>query len=646
MRVGQRFRVTGALGALGNDRDPDGDPITARLIGSFSQRDISFDSAGTITLDARRANPGTQRAFDYEAVDPDGEVCGSAHVTLRIVPNAPPVANLNFFEVYPGQRFSLPPRGVLGNDFDPDGSDLALTASLVTGVSRWAMTVASTGTVSANVPRTVRIGDVFSATYRVKDGLGATANGEIRFRIVRQGDHTVIPSPPIVRDDLHYRVHAGETLIVPGSAGALANDAPASGLFAEGTGEESNGARFQIQRDGGFTVKTQLTDAGTTFTQQYSAVHVGYTGVRSTRTAAVRIQVVAPRVRCTSSDGGLHLRADDDDGSPTELLTGTVDYTSCWDERTVTDSWVHADDDPFEFDTSTAMAVADTVFFGWKVEGENHIAHTSITPDGASHRLGITTRYGVCVDLFEYVTTALSGVRALSKLPVIGKAFRSLMDRIGAVRLVDDLPKLFAWIDDAIGKAGFLAGRIRDQLERLDFIGGLLKLRDMPVSLFATVLDPLRSTTIEVVYDGAVENVTVVEMLDRWASGVVDSLDEFVPVGDEPSSCTLLSSLWDGYDAAEGTIDLRLRPDGTEVVPDYGAGTFGFMEWFVNWVWLFDLDRNGDPISSWESVEAESPEVQYRTCNFTRVHPTDQPEPGETIDGRPLVPCDDPARRG
>lgn len=647
VRSGEQFRVTGALGALGNDSDADGDTISARLEGVFSKNDISFATDGTITLDARRASPGSFREFRYFAVDPSGEVCGRATVRLNIVANAPPIANLNFFEVYPGQRFSLPSRGVLGNDLDPDGSEFALKASLVTGISGWNVTIGFSGGTTATVPPRAALGTVVSATYQVMDALNAKSRGELRFRVVPKGQETFIPTPPVARDDLHYRVHAGETLVVTGADGALANDTPASDVFAEGTAEESAGARFTIRRDGGFTMSTTLADVGRSFSQTYYAVREGYSGVRSPAAATVRVEVVAPRVQCTTADAGLHLRADDGESSPTELLSGSVEATHCWDGQSVVDAWVQEDGgEPFDFDTSKATSAADFLFFGWKVAGENDLAHTAITTQGAARRLDVTTEYPVCLDWVEFATTAFSGLRALSETRFVGGAFRKLVQHLDARRLADDLPRLVRWIDDTVSKAGIFAGPIRGALEDLPLLGAVFRALNSGVEIhpFSVVANQLTTRTIRVMYEGEPEDLTIADMLDRWADGAADSLDDFVPIPEDPT-CEVLSNLWDGYLPAEGTTTLQLRADGSTFAPPYGDGPYGFMEWFVRWVWLFDVGRNGDPELSWEPVEANG-DVRYRTCDFTRVRPDDQPVPGESIDGRPPVPCDSTSRRG
>lgn len=649
VRAGERFEAAGALGVLGNDTDPDGDRLTAKLVGEFARKDISLGADGTVKLDARSASPGTFREFEYIAVDAKGNSCGTATVRLEVHAGVAPTANLDYFEVHAGQKFDLPSRGILGNDFDPDGSELALVSSLVSGPDGWRVKVAKDGGVTATVPKKTAVDTVVSATYRVTDDLGQTADGEIRFRVVAKGSETKIPSAPRVSNDTHYRVHAGDTLVVPASAGVLANDTPSNPdlAYAESPSEGSNGARFTLGRDGSFVLETSLSDSGKTITQSYYSILKGYAGVRSKSAATVRIEVVPPRVECTTGEAGIDLTAEDDDEPATQLLTATIPFTYCHDDLTVTDAWYGPGSSPFDYDRSTAMEVADTVFFGWKVELENTRNNTSLSGSGGSRQLEFTAQYRLCVDALDFVPLVFRGLRVFSESIILGKTVKFLTGKFGGgTAFIDNMVGAMRWIDDSLNAAGFVADKLRGTLSTVPFFGGLLKIAtSAPAGWIRAIVTVVSSTAIKVAYKGTTKELRIAEMLDQWVGGDVEDLGEFTVLANSSPSCALLSNLHEAYDDAFGTARFTVHADGSITNVSSGAGPFGFMDWFTQFVWMFDPSRDGEPIPEWEQIDPSGGETAYRTCDFTRVWPTDVPARGESIDGEPIVPCNSVTRR-
>ena len=648
--AGDIFRVPAARGALSNDSDPENGAFTAKLKGSFGPNDIDFRKDGSIYLDARKASQtiATHREFSYWAVDAHGEFCGLATVRLNITPNTPPIANLDYYEVFAGQNFAVPARGVLGNDIDPDGAEVKLTAKKYSGNP--AVTVGSDGSVAFSVPSNAPIDRVYNPHYLVTDEIGGTAIGEIRFRVVAKGRQTPIPKRPVVKDDLFYRVHADSSLFILPSNGVLANDSDpdGEGIFAEGLSEGEG--RFTIERDGTFNFRPRLADVGATFTQKYYAVKKGYSAVRSANVATVSIQVVAPRVRCTSATQGVDLKAYDDGSNPSTLVDGSADWTFCWDKTNITDGWFGKPDDPIDYDTSSSLGVADTVFVGFKVKGVSNSQKTSFDryPQQKRAEMSVSTEYNMCFDGAEFMTAAVGGLAKAFETPIIGKAIQSL-----AKRFDDKLPqKILDLIVatrkklDGIPGGGFAAAAI----EKLPWVGAIFKNVNSHEGRMRKVLKFIQNQTVKVAYDkSGVGNFTGRLSL----AGIVNLIAEKgLSFGDlkifaESFSCgTFMQELFDSYAPASGSSTVDVRVDG-QVKARTAAidGPYGFFEWFANWVWLFDLTRNGDVSLAWEPKELEDGGTLYRTCDFTRTSANDTPNPGDKIPGKPLVPCTDPSRR-
>lgn len=165
-----------APGVLGNDSDPDGDPLTASL-------DV-YTGPGTLTLNldgsfsytpALTAVPGETDSFTYVAND--GTVDSAvATVTITVIAspaNQPPVAQDDFASTAANNSTGVI-INVLANDADPDGILVPNTVSIETKPKRGTATANADGTITYVPRRNFRGTDVF--TYTVEDDAGATSN--------------------------------------------------------------------------------------------------------------------------------------------------------------------------------------------------------------------------------------------------------------------------------------------------------------------------------------------------------------------------------------------------------------------------------------------------------------------------------------
>jgi VCBS repeat-containing protein len=169
-----------APGVLGNDSDPDGDPLTAAL--------VAGPAAGTLTLNAdgsfnyvAPATAGTQ-SFTYQASD--GLLpSNTATVTLTVFANKAPVAVGDTVSAPVRRTVAYTPRviTVLANDYDPDAPANTIDPSTViisTAPNRGGtVTVNANGTINYTPRQAFRGTETFR--YRVRDTLGALSNAAI-----------------------------------------------------------------------------------------------------------------------------------------------------------------------------------------------------------------------------------------------------------------------------------------------------------------------------------------------------------------------------------------------------------------------------------------------------------------------------------
>ena len=203
---------------LGNDSDPDGDPLTVSEIDgqpavvgtpvtlTDGSGTVTLNLDGTLTFEPTPDYNGPV-SFTYEVEDGNGG-SDTATVTGTVNPvNDPPVA----VDDGPFTTSANEPLtgNVLGNDSDPDGDPLTVTGFTVAGDP----TVYPAGTTASMpgvgtlviqpdggftfVPATDYVGPVPSATYTVSDG-AATDTAVLSFGDVQPGPvpPTVVPPQP------------------------------------------------------------------------------------------------------------------------------------------------------------------------------------------------------------------------------------------------------------------------------------------------------------------------------------------------------------------------------------------------------------------------------------------------------------------
>ncbi|MDH3398297.1 MAG: Ig-like domain-containing protein, partial [Acidimicrobiia bacterium] len=113
--------VVGAPGVLGNDTDPDDQPLTAVLVTPPTQGTVILASDGSFTY-THTAGNAIDDSFTYVATDSRGGT-GLAVVIIRVLENLAPVVVGDLLAIDEDTVGSI---DVLANDLDPEGAPLAI----------------------------------------------------------------------------------------------------------------------------------------------------------------------------------------------------------------------------------------------------------------------------------------------------------------------------------------------------------------------------------------------------------------------------------------------------------------------------------------------------------------------------------------
>lgn len=163
---------------LANDSDPNGDTLTAFVLTQPTHGTLNLSSNGNFTYQPSQGYIGAD-SFTYEARDGNG---GTDSATVRITilgsANLPPVAVDDVYMTFEGVTLRINRNnGVLANDYDPDGLQSDLTATLLASPPGWVIALQPNGAFTLTPAEGFTGEDVF--TYAVTDSQGASANGTV-----------------------------------------------------------------------------------------------------------------------------------------------------------------------------------------------------------------------------------------------------------------------------------------------------------------------------------------------------------------------------------------------------------------------------------------------------------------------------------
>ncbi|HND53284.1 MAG TPA: Ig-like domain-containing protein, partial [Pirellulaceae bacterium] len=206
-----------AAGVLNNDRDADGDAISAELVAAPSHGNVVFNADGSFVYTPAAGYRGID-SFSYRASD--GALTSNvANVAITVVAvNHAPVANGDSFTTAEDSPLSVAAGvGVLSNDTDVDGD--ALAALLVSGPTHGTLTLRSDGSFSYSPDANFNGADSF--VYKASDGLLESGLATVNITV------TPVNDAPVANDDAYSAtedVRLNVTL-----PGVLANDSDVDG---------------------------------------------------------------------------------------------------------------------------------------------------------------------------------------------------------------------------------------------------------------------------------------------------------------------------------------------------------------------------------------------------------------------------------
>jgi VCBS repeat-containing protein len=189
-----------APGVLGNDSDPNSDPLTAEKQSEPSHGTVTLNSNGGFTY-IPTANYFGPDSFTYKAYD--GSLYSNlATVTITInTVNDPPVAYPDSYSTNEDIPLTITAPGVLGNDVDVDGD--TLTAVKVSDPSHGAVTLNSNGGFMYTPTANYNGADSF--TYKAYDGTVYSNTVTVSLTINSVND------PPVVSDIPDQTITEGST---------------------------------------------------------------------------------------------------------------------------------------------------------------------------------------------------------------------------------------------------------------------------------------------------------------------------------------------------------------------------------------------------------------------------------------------------
>jgi VCBS repeat-containing protein len=194
-----------APGMLGNDSDPDGDPLTVVVVTVPQHGSGSIGSDGSLNY-MPDANFSGSDTFSYKASDGTAE-SNISTVTITVNPiNDPPVAGDDSISVDEGGQIMVE---VLSNDTDPDSTLSYANVTVLAGPSRGTAVVNSVG-INYTHDGSETTSDTF--IYQVEDGAGGSDNATVTVNINPVND------PPVADPNGPYTGTVGSPVAFEGSS--------------------------------------------------------------------------------------------------------------------------------------------------------------------------------------------------------------------------------------------------------------------------------------------------------------------------------------------------------------------------------------------------------------------------------------------
>jgi VCBS repeat-containing protein len=306
-----------APGVLGNDTDPESNPLTASVVAGSgpAHGTLAFNQNGAFSYTPAANFNGTD-TFTYKASD--GTVQSNpATVTITVTPvNDAPTAAADTYDTPEDTALTIAAPGVLGNDSDPDSS--TLTAAVVTGPGHGTLTLNPNGAFAYTPAANFNGTDTF--TYKASDGSAQSNPATVTITINPVGD------APVATNDA-YSTNEDTPLTVP-APGVLDNDTdPEGNPLTAWVESGTNHGTLTLDTNGSFTYSPAADFNGTdTFTYRASdgTLDSGLATVTITVTAVNDAPVATNDTYTTDEDTALTVAALGVLGNDTDLDSATL----------------------------------------------------------------------------------------------------------------------------------------------------------------------------------------------------------------------------------------------------------------------------------------------------------------------------------
>ena len=240
-----------APGVLSNDNDPDGNPLTATLVGGPTKGSLTLNPNGSFTYTPNLNFNGSD-SFTYKAND--GALDSNAAtvtITVNVLNDAPVAAN-DSYSINEDATLNIAAPGVLGNDSDVDSP--SLTAVLVGGPTNGTLTLNGNGSFTYTPFPNFNGTDSF--TYKANDGALDSNLATVTITV------NAVNDAPVAAND-SYTTNEDTALIVA-APGVLGNDSDVDSpsLTAVLVSGPANGT-LTLNGNGSFTYTPNLNFNGT-----------------------------------------------------------------------------------------------------------------------------------------------------------------------------------------------------------------------------------------------------------------------------------------------------------------------------------------------------------------------------------------------
>jgi len=179
--------VAAASGVLGNDDDPDGNPLSAVLVSEPSHGTLTLNANGSFAYTPAANFNGTD-LFTYRASDGTApSSLATVSITVSAVNDAPAAA-ADSYSTAEDTALTVAAPGVLANDSDPDGN--ALSAAVGSGPGHGTLTLNANGSFSYTPAANYNGSDSF--TYRASDGTLTSALATVTITVTAVNDNPTV----------------------------------------------------------------------------------------------------------------------------------------------------------------------------------------------------------------------------------------------------------------------------------------------------------------------------------------------------------------------------------------------------------------------------------------------------------------------